>query len=107
MFGARTVLPVKLAHDVLEYPKPSVNELHPTQKPVELIQELMLASTQPGDLVIDPFLGSGTTLAVAQATGRVCYGTELDARFVDVIRKRWAEQVHGLGCDWVKLTPSA
>lgn len=107
MVGARNVLALKLAHDVLEFPKPSVNELHPTQKPVELIQELMLACTQPGDLVIDPFVGSGTTLAVAQATGRVCYATELDPRFCDVTRKRWAEQVHGLGCDWVKLTPSA
>jgi DNA modification methylase len=105
LYGSRgTVTVPAFAHDVLEYPKPSVNELHPTQKPVELIQELMQASTQPGDLVIDPFVGSGTTLAVAQATGRVCYASELDPRFCDVTRKRWAEQVHGIGCDWVKVT---
>lgn len=94
-------------HDVLEYAKPSVNELHPTQKPVELIAELVLFGTQPGDIVIDPFVGSGTTLAVAQANGRVCYATERDPRFCDVTRKRWAEQAHGAECDWVALTPRA
>lgn len=103
LYGGRGAVP-PFAHDVLEYPKPSANDLHPTQKPAELIEELMKASTKPNDLVIDPFVGSGTTLAVAQATGRICYASEMDPRYCDVTRKRWAEQVHGLGCDWAKVT---
>ena len=67
----------------------------------------MLSCTDASDLVFDPFLGSGTTLVVAEEISRVCYGCELDERFADAIRKRWAEQVHGEGCDWVKLTPAA
>jgi len=93
--------------NVLEFPKPVANELHPTQKPVALIRALMLSCTDGGDTVLDPFLGSGTTLVVAEEVGRVCYGCELDERFADAIRKRWAEQVHGEGCDWPKLTPAA
>ena len=92
---------------VLEFPKPSANPLHPTQKPVALIKALMLTCTEGGDVVVDPFLGSGTTLVVAEEIGRVCYGCELDERFADAIRKRWAEQVHGPDADWVKLTPAA
>lgn len=104
--GASVMLNTGLS-SVLEFPKPASNELHPTQKPVALIRALMLACTEGGDLVFDPFLGSGTTLVVAEEVGRVCYGCELDERFADAIRKRWAEQVHGEGCDWVKLTPAA
>jgi DNA modification methylase len=48
----------------------------------------ILNHTRRGELVYDPFLGSGTTLAAAETTGRVCYGLELDAQYVDVIVKR-------------------
>jgi DNA modification methylase len=62
---------------------------HPTQKPVELMRKPILNHTKPGELVYDPFLGSGTTLAAAELTGRVCYGLELDPKYVDVVVERW------------------
>jgi DNA modification methylase len=62
---------------------------HPTQKPVELMRRPILNHTKRAELVYDPFLGSGTTLAAAETTGRVCYGLELDPKYVDVIVKRW------------------
>lgn len=62
---------------------------HPTQKPVELMRKPILNHTESGGLVYDPFLGSGTTLAAAELTGRICLGTELDPKFVDVIVMRW------------------
>ena len=62
---------------------------HPTQKPVELMRRPILNHTKRGDVVYDPFLGSGTTLAAAEVTGRVCYGLEIDPRYVDVICQRW------------------
>jgi DNA modification methylase len=62
---------------------------HPTQKPVELMRIPVLNHTKSGGLVYDPFLGSGTTLAAAEITRRLCYGLELDPRFVDVIVQRW------------------
>jgi DNA modification methylase len=62
---------------------------HPTQKPVELMRKPILNHTKPGESVYEPFLGSGTTLAAAEGTGRVCYGLELDPRHVDVAVQRW------------------
>jgi DNA methylase/ParB-like nuclease domain len=62
---------------------------HPTQKPVELMRRPILNHTKRGQLVYEPFLGSGTTLAAAELTGRVCYGVELDPKYVDVIVQRW------------------
>ncbi|HEY1756601.1 MAG TPA: site-specific DNA-methyltransferase [Bryobacteraceae bacterium] len=62
---------------------------HPTQKPVELMRRPILNHTRRGELVYEPFLGSGTTLAAAELTQRVCYGLELDPKYVDVIIQRW------------------
>jgi DNA modification methylase len=62
---------------------------HPTQKPVELVRRPILNHLSRGELVYDPFLGSGTTLAAAQLAQRVCYGLELDAKYVDVAVLRW------------------
>jgi DNA modification methylase len=62
---------------------------HPTQKPVELMRRPILNHTKPGELVYEPFLGSGTTLAAAEATQRVCYGLELDPKYADVVIERW------------------
>src|SRR6266550_4509340 len=62
---------------------------HPTQKPVALMRRPILNHTQRGELVYDPFLGSGTTLAAAEVTGRVCLGLELDPKYVDVVVERW------------------
>ena len=62
---------------------------HPTQKPVELMRRPILNHTRRGGVVYDPFLGSGTTLAAAELTDRVCYGLELDPKYVDVVVERW------------------
>jgi DNA modification methylase len=62
---------------------------HPTQKPVELMRRPILNHLKRGELVYDPFLGSGTTLAAAEVTQRVCYGVELDPKYADVIVQRW------------------
>ena len=62
---------------------------HPSQKPLGLIDKLITCSTNAGDLVIDPFLGSGTTLIACERTGRICRGVELDPRYADVIVARW------------------
>ena len=62
---------------------------HPTQKPVELMRRPILNHLKRGELVFEPFLGSGTTLAAAELTDRVCCGMELDSKYVDVIVQRW------------------
>lgn len=103
--GVRLAAPAEARPNVLVFPKPRVNALHPTMKPTELVRLLMLDSTKPGQTVLDPCAGSGTTLVVAESVGRTCFACELDPAFSDVIRKRWAEMAHGVGCDWVALTP--
>jgi DNA modification methylase len=62
---------------------------HRTQKPIELMRKPILYHTKSGVLVYYPFLGSGTTLVAAELTGRVCYGMELDPKYVDVVVQRW------------------
>lgn len=62
---------------------------HPTQKPVDLMRRPILNHLKRGELVYEPFLGSGTTLAAAELTERVCLGIELDPKYVDVIVQRW------------------
>ena len=62
---------------------------HPTQKPVDLMRRPILNHTKRGELVYEPFLGSGTTLAAAELTERVCCGMELDPKYVDCDRQRW------------------
>ena len=64
---------------------------HPTQKPVELMRRPILNHLRRGELVYEPFLGSGTTLAAAELTERVCYGIELDPKYVDVVIQRWQQ----------------
>jgi DNA modification methylase len=62
---------------------------HPTQKPVDLMRRPILNHIKRGELVYEPFLGSGTTLAAAELTERACCGMELDPKYVDVIIQRW------------------
>ena len=64
---------------------------HPTQKPVDLMRRPILNHTVRGELVYEPFLGSGTTLAAAQLVERVCVGSELDPKYVDVVVQRWQQ----------------
>jgi DNA modification methylase len=68
---------------------------HPTQKPVDLMRRPILNHTKRGELVYEPFLGSGTTLAAAEITERVCYGMEMDPKYVDVVVQRWQKLAGG------------
>jgi DNA modification methylase len=62
---------------------------HPTQKPTSLMQRPILNHLKRGELVYEPFLASGITLAAAELTERICCGIELDPKYVDVIVRRW------------------
>ena len=75
--------------DVWQVPKPRTNPLHPTQKPVALVERAIGNSSKPGDVVLDLFLGSGSTLIAAERLGRACYGMELDPAYVQVVIERW------------------
>jgi len=61
---------------------------HPTQKPLKLIQQILLTASNKGDLVFDPFMGSGTTAVVAKALDRNWIGIEKDKKYVDLANKR-------------------
>ena len=63
--------------------------LHPTVKPVAMVADAILDCSARGDIVLDAFLGSGTTVIAAERTGRRCYGLELDPAYVDTIVRRW------------------
>ncbi len=67
---------------------------HKTQKPVELLQKVILSTSNPGDLILDPFGGSGTTYAVAEAYERHWIGTELESEHCEMIKKRMLDQEH-------------
>ena len=66
-----------------------VNDLHPTMKPVELIERAIRHSSRPGAVVLDPFGGAGATLIACQKTGRRARMVELEPRYVDVMVTRW------------------
>ena len=63
--------------------------LHPTVKPVRLVADAIMDCSVRGEIVLDPFLGSGTTLIAAERVGRICYGMEIDPLYVDTIIRRW------------------
>jgi DNA modification methylase len=63
--------------------------VHPTCKPVNLVADAILDCSARGDIVLDSFLGSGTTLIAAERVGRICHGMELDSRYIDVAIRRW------------------
>jgi len=71
--------------------KPQKNDLHPTMKPVELVERAIRNSSRPGNVVLDPFGGSGTTLIAAEKSGRLARLIELDPKYVDVIVRRWQD----------------
>ena len=78
--------------DVWFFDKPAKNDLHPTMKPVALVERAIRNSTKSRDIVLDPFGGSGTTLIAAERTGRRARLIELDPKYADVIVQRWQEQ---------------
>ncbi|CAB4122304.1 COG0863 DNA modification methylase [uncultured Caudovirales phage] len=99
--------------DIWNYNKPRVNDLHPTMKPVELVERAIKNSSKTRDIVLDLFGGSGTTLIACEKTNRQARLVELDPKYVDVIVKRW-EDYTGLkatresdGQAFAELTPQA
>jgi hypothetical protein len=86
-----------------------LNELHPTVKPVALIADALLDCSIRGNIVLDPFLGSGSTLMAAERTRRICRGIEIDPLYLDVAIRRWRrmtgeEAIHAVsGADFGTL----
>ena len=76
---------------ILEFDKPNRNKEHPTMKPVALFEYQMLNNTKGGDIILDSFGGSGTTMLAAEKNGRIAYLMELDPKYCDVIVKRWED----------------
>jgi len=74
---------------VIYHDRPTINDMHPTMKPVRLVGKLMSNSSQKGDIVFDPFGGSGSTLIAAEQLGRRCFTMELDEKYADVIVARY------------------
>ena len=75
--------------DVWQIPRPDASPLHPTQKPLELVERAIENSSTPGDTVLDPFCGAGTTLIACERTGRRGVGVEIDPRYVAATIARW------------------
>jgi DNA modification methylase len=84
--------------NVWEYPRvrslakngeEQLSGLHPTIKPVAMVADAIQDCTARNDIILDPFLGSGTTVIAAERTGRICYGMDLDSRYVDTVVRRW------------------
>ena len=75
--------------DVWRIERPSENDLHPTTKPLALIERALENSSRPGSIVLDLFLGSGSTLIASERTARICYGVELDPHYSSVALARW------------------
>lgn len=83
------------ASSVFEVPRPKSSPDHPTSKPVALIEAMIKNSSRSDEIVLDAFLGGGSTIIAAERLGRRCFGLEIDPRYVDVSVRRW-EQYTGL-----------
>jgi site-specific DNA-methyltransferase (adenine-specific) len=76
---------------VWQIAKPTKSKEHPTMKPVELVENALLNNSRKDDLLLDIYLGSGTSIIAAEQTDRICYGSEIEPCYIDVIIKRWQE----------------
>ena len=85
----------ELASSIISVPKPAKSDLHPTTKPVALIERMVANSSPAKGLVLDPFGGSGSTLMACELLGRSCRTMELDPRFAEVIIRRWQDYTDG------------
>lgn len=85
----REIFSDKISTTVLDENKPARNADHPTMKPLKLLARLVKNSSRKGDIVLDTFGGSGSTLITCEQLGRRCYTMELDPKYADVIVKRW------------------
>ncbi len=93
--GAHQAIDDRVQDTVWEFPRPSRSEAHPTMKPVPLIEKAIANHTRPGDHVLDPFGGSGSTLIAADNLDRVAHLVELDPVYCDVILDRWERHTGG------------
>jgi len=93
--GAHYFIPDRTQTSVFEYPRPKSSEEHPTMKPVELVEHMVRNSSQVGDMVLDPFLGSGTTLIACERLGRKCRAVEISPGYCAVAIERWAQTTGG------------
>ena len=82
---------------IWEYDRPKASKEHPTMKPIALMAYPIQNSSMSHCIILDPFLGSGSTLMACQQTGRICYGIELDEKFVDVIIRRYISEYGDAG----------
>ena len=85
----RDIFSDKISTTILNEDKPSRNDDHPTMKPLKLLARLVKNSSKVGEIVLDTFGGSGSTLITCEQLGRRCYTMELDPRYADVIVKRY------------------
>tara|TARA_R100001463_G_scaffold124734_2_gene181922 strand:- start:3087 stop:4295 length:1209 start_codon:yes stop_codon:yes gene_type:complete len=81
----------KGSYDIWDIDRTKKNDLHPTMKPVELCKTAIKNSSKRDQIVLDLFLGSGSTIIAAETLGRKCYGIEIDPHYCDVIIKRWED----------------
>ena len=84
-------LQARQEEDVVYCDKPHQSRLHPTMKPVKLVARFILNSSAEGDIVLDPFGGSGSTMIACEQTGRRCRMMEIDPHYCDVIIDRWEQ----------------
>ncbi len=91
--GAPRLVPVedRTQNDVWEIPRPLRSDEHPTMKPVELVARALANSSRVGDLVLDPFLGSGPVAVAAEQLGRLCAGIDIEPKYVAVTLQRLAD----------------
>ena len=75
--------------DVIDYPKPKKNTIHPTMKPVGLLEKLISNSSYKHDLILEPFGGSGSTMIACEKLNRKCYSIELDEAYAEASIERW------------------
>lgn len=74
---------------MIDYDRPTRNDIHPTMKPIGLFDYLIQNSSHSGEIVLDTFGGSGTTIMACEQDDRICYTMELDPRYVDATIDRW------------------
>jgi DNA modification methylase len=90
-FGKSTYNGSRKEVEVWELKRPSNSKLHPTMKPIEVCEKAIINSSKERDIVMDLFLGSGSTLIACEKTNRMCYGMELDPKYIDVIVQRYVD----------------
>lgn len=90
---------------VWDIPRPRNSKLHPTMKPITLVSKAIKNSSKEGDIVLDLFGGSGSTLIACEQTNRTCYMMEIDPSYCDIIRKRYAKFINKEDT-WIQETPT-